>query len=151
MDKRIFYTVDMGDLRIEVLNGESFTPIILKDVLYALDMGVTIVSINHITKARYSMLFNHKCCRIWDKNHKYIRHIPVSFTGLYKVKCIYAAVPKTKRVSLAIMHKQLTHIAPDIIHRMISSSALEGMKLTDKGPMPMSDTCRQVKAICKQI
>jgi hypothetical protein len=41
-DKRIFYAVGMGDLRIEVPNGESSTPIVLKDVLHALDMGITI-------------------------------------------------------------------------------------------------------------
>jgi hypothetical protein len=151
VDKRIFYTVGMGDLRIEVPNGKSFTPIILKDVLHALDMSVTIVSINCITKARYSVLFDHKCCGIWDKNHKYIGHIPVSITSLYKVKHVYAAAPETERVSLATMHKWLTHIAPDAICKMISSSTLGGVKLTDKGPMPVCNTYEQAKAMHKQI
>jgi hypothetical protein len=48
-DKRIFYAVGMGDLRIRVPNGESSTPIVLKDVLHAPDMGITIVSISQIT------------------------------------------------------------------------------------------------------
>jgi len=63
-DKRIFYAVGTGDLRIEVPNGESSTPIILKDVLHAPDMGITIVAINCITKAGYTVLFDHECCKI---------------------------------------------------------------------------------------
>jgi hypothetical protein len=45
-DKRVFYAVGMGDLKIEVPNGEFFTPIILKDILHASDMGITIVSVS---------------------------------------------------------------------------------------------------------
>jgi hypothetical protein len=48
-DKRIFYAVGTGDLRIKVPNGESSTPIVLKDVLHAPDMGITIVSVSWIT------------------------------------------------------------------------------------------------------
>jgi hypothetical protein len=47
-DKRIFYAVGMGDLRIKVPNSKSSTPIVLKDVLQALDIGITVVSISWI-------------------------------------------------------------------------------------------------------
>jgi len=48
-DKRVFYAVGTRDLMIEVPNGESSTPITLKDVLPAPDMGITIVSVSWIT------------------------------------------------------------------------------------------------------
>jgi hypothetical protein len=48
-DKRIFYAAGMGDLRIEVPNGEFSSSIVLKDVSHALDMGITIVSVSWIT------------------------------------------------------------------------------------------------------
>src|SRR6267142_1251595 len=48
-DKQVFYAVGTGDLRIKVPNGKSSTPITLKDVLHALDMGITIVSVSQIT------------------------------------------------------------------------------------------------------
>ena len=38
-------------------NGKSSTPILLKDVFYAPDMGITVVSIDRITKAGYSVTF----------------------------------------------------------------------------------------------
>jgi hypothetical protein len=63
-DKRTFYAVGTGDLEIEVPNGTSRTPIILKDVLHAPDMGLTIVSISRITKAGYSVTFKDNTCQI---------------------------------------------------------------------------------------
>jgi len=150
-DKRIFYAVGTGDLRIEVPNGKSSTPIILKDVLHALDMGITIVVINCITKAGYTVLFDHECCKIQDKNHKHVRNIPVSITRLYKVECVYTAALRPKCVDLAMLHRQLTHIALDAICKMLSSGALEGVELTDDGPMATCEACKQAKAMHKQI
>ena len=66
-DKRIFHAVGLGDLKIEVPKGTSFTPIILKDVFHALDMGLTIVSINRITRAGYLVKFKGEYCTIQDK------------------------------------------------------------------------------------
>src|SRR6266850_387777 len=150
-DKRIFYAVGTRDLRIEVPNGKSSTPIILKDVLHALDMGITIVVINCITKAGYTVLFDHECCKIQDKNHKHVRNIPVSITRLYKVECVYTAALRPKCVDLAMLHRQLTHIALDAICKMLSSGALEGVELTDDGPMATCEACKQAKAMHKQI
>src|SRR6267142_1025159 len=151
MDKWVFYAVGTGDLRIEVPNGESSTPIILKDVLHAPDMGVMIVTINHITKAGYTVLFDYECCRIHDKNNRHVRNIPVSITGLYKVKCVYVAATKVEHIDLMMLHRCLPHITLDAIGKMINSGALEGVELMDDGPMATCETCKQAKAMCKQI
>ena len=47
----------MGDLRIKIPNGKSSTPMLLKDVLYAPDIELTIVSINWIAKAGHQVVF----------------------------------------------------------------------------------------------
>ena len=67
VDKQIFHAVGLGDLKIEVPRGTSFTPIILKDIFHAPDMGLTIVSINRIARAGYSVEFKGEFCIIWDK------------------------------------------------------------------------------------
>jgi hypothetical protein len=51
-DKRLFFANGIGDLRIRVPNGESsYTPVILRDALYAPEMALTVVSIGRIAKA----------------------------------------------------------------------------------------------------
>ena len=66
-DKRVFYVIGLGDLKIEVPNGMSPTSIILKDVFHAPDMGLTIVSINCIAKAGYTVELKDEFCVIRDK------------------------------------------------------------------------------------
>ena len=65
-DKRVFYAIGIGDVVIDVPNGESSTQITLKDVLHAPDMGATIVSISHIAKAGFSVCFKGQLCKIKD-------------------------------------------------------------------------------------
>ena len=66
VDKRMFYVIGIGDVIIEVPNGESSTLIRLKNALHALDMGATIVSISHIAKAGFLVCFEGQSCKIKD-------------------------------------------------------------------------------------
>jgi hypothetical protein len=56
-DKCMFYAIRMGDLEINTPNGKFFTPVILKDTLHAPDIGLTIISISCIVKARCMVTF----------------------------------------------------------------------------------------------
>jgi heme-binding NEAT domain protein len=102
-DKRVFYAIGMGDLEIEVPNGESTTSILLKDV-HALEMGTTIISVNRIAKAGYSIIFKNNTCQIQNKSDKIIGTIPVEQNGLYKVERVYAAATPLERVDLVMLH-----------------------------------------------
>ena len=53
-----FEAVEKGDMRIMMPNGKTTTQILLKDVLYAPKMGVTLVSIGKIDTAGYAVLFH---------------------------------------------------------------------------------------------
>ena len=66
-DKQVFYAVGTRDLRIEVPNGKSSTPITLKDVLHALDIGITIVSVSQITQTGCKVVFDMDVCHIFNK------------------------------------------------------------------------------------
>ena len=150
-DKRTFYAVGTGDLKIEVPNGTSRTPILLKDVLHAPDMGLTIVSISRIAKAGYSVTFKDKACQIKNKSGKTIGEIPASQNGLYKVDRVYAATTPEERVDLVTLHRRLAHIAPNTIRKMVKSGAIEGIQLIDDGSTMVCDACEQAKATRKPI
>src|SRR6266403_307524 len=80
-DNRVFYAVGTGDLEIQVPNGESSTPVMLRDVLHAPDMGITIISVNRIAKAGYSVTFKDNTCQIRNKAGKLVGTIPASQNG----------------------------------------------------------------------
>lgn len=90
-DKRVFHATGKGDMRIEVPNGNTTTTILLKDVLYAPDMGITIVSISRIASAGYAALFRANFCRIFDSKQRRIGHVPVTSNGLEAVALPYGS------------------------------------------------------------
>jgi len=85
-DKRKFYAVGTGDLQIQVPNGASTTPIILRDALHAPNIGLTVVSIGRITKAGHIVSFEGDSCKITNSKGKTIGNIPIGANGLYKAE-----------------------------------------------------------------
>jgi len=150
-DKRVFYAIGAGDIVIDIPNGESSTPIRLKDVLHALDMGATIVLISRIAKAGFLICFEGQSCKIKDLHDKVIGVIPASDNGLYKVDRVYSAVMALEHVELATMHRCLGHIALDAIWTLFRSGAAEGVQLIDNGAPLICNSCEHVKSMWKII
>jgi hypothetical protein len=141
----------MGDLRIEVPNGESSTSIVLKDVLHAPDMGITIVSISQITRSSCKVIFDADVCRIFNRAGNSIRAIRANKHSLYKAEHIYAASISDERVDIVIIHRHLTHIAPDFIRKMVKRGIIEGVQLIDDGATVTCEACKQAKVARKEI
>jgi len=130
-NKHVFYAIGTRDLQIEVPHGKSSTPIILKDVLHASEMGLTIVSIDRICKARNSVMFKDNTCTIKNKGNKVIGVIPASANRLYKVEHMHVAMVALEHVELAMLHRRLCYIAPNGLHALISKGAVDGVQLID--------------------
>ena len=150
-DKRVYYAIGVGDIIIDIPNGESSTQIRLKDALHAPDMGATIVSISRIAKAGFSVCFEGQLCKIKDSCDKVISIIPASDNGLYKVDCVYSAITAPGHVKLATMHRWLGHIAPDAIQTLFWSGTVEGVQLIDDGTPLICNSCEHAKSMQKVI
>jgi hypothetical protein len=96
----------MGDLQIEVLNGQGAkTPFILRDTLYAPEIGLTVVSINWINKASYKVEFENEECRVRKQNGEIVGYIPVNVNGIYKVEHSYSAMTEVEPVDIHTLHQ----------------------------------------------
>jgi hypothetical protein len=113
-NKRVFYAVRMGDLQIQVPNGESSSSVTLKDVLHAPDMALTIVSIGRITKSGCAVTFEDNVCRI-KRGGKIIGVVPASVNGLYRIDHSEMAGSASTDVPLSSLHRHLGHISADAI------------------------------------
>ena len=56
-DKHYFQAIRKGNLWIKILNGWGMTTVLLKDILYCPDIGLTLVSIGKITATGYKVIF----------------------------------------------------------------------------------------------
>ena len=150
-DKRVFYAIGEGDLRVEVPNGKSSTSVLLRDALHAPDMGLTVVSISRITGAGHTVSFEGKSCKIRNQAGVLIGDIPASASGLYKVEHAYAAIDSLEKVDLPTLHRRLGHIAGDTIRSLFRNNLIDGIELLDDGTPLLYDSCQHAKFTRKPI
>jgi len=154
-DKHTFEATGKGNILITLPNGQSRTQILLKDVLYAPKMGLTLVSISRLAAAGYAALFRENSCKIYDGKKKQLAEIPVS-KGLYCVKAPrapFAGLANAKEfLSMQEIHMRLAHMAPDTIQKMIRNGTITGMSLDpSNSTMDACDSCEYAKATRKAI
>jgi hypothetical protein len=74
-DKRYFQATGKGNLRIKIPNGKTTSSILLTNVLYCPEMGLTLISISKLVDAGFHSHFTlHR--RIFDERKKVIGDIP---------------------------------------------------------------------------
>jgi hypothetical protein len=91
-----FSAIGEGNMKIEVPNGVTSTTIRLRNVLYAPNMGCTLISISQIDQAGYSVAFQDGKCIVRNPKDQVIAQIPKT-KGLYRVEHnpIYALSAET--------------------------------------------------------
>ena len=148
-DKQYFQAIGKGDLRIQVPNidGNS-TSILLKDVLHCPDIGLTLVSVAKIAAAGYRVLFKGPCCRIYNADNDVIGQLAAR-NGLYHVDHNIAVMtgniePK-EVVTLEELHRQMGHIAPTAVKRMLDDGAIDGAKLDGSLTLSSCKSCEYAK------
>ena len=151
-DKRIFHAEGIGDLQIEVPNGQSSTSVLLKDTLYAPQIGVTIVSVSRIAKAGYLVSFEDNCCNIRKGEDKQtVGSIPANGNGVYKVEHALTASAAFEQVSIHTLHRRLGHVSLDSIRNLTRNNAIAGVQVIDDGSPSICDSCEYAKATRKVI
>jgi hypothetical protein len=139
-------------LQIEVLNGPSaVTLILLREALHVPDIGVTVVSIRHIVKAGYTVLFDGSTCKIQNKNAKIVGQIPISQNGLYKVEHEHAGLMILEDNGILALHCCLGHIPMDIIRTLLCHNVVTGLQLLDNKWPIFCESYEYAKAMCKHI
>jgi len=148
----VFYTVGMGDLQIQVLNGASLSKVLLRNALHAPEMGLTVVLIGHIVKASFAVQFEDGLCKI-KKDGSIVSSIPASANGLFKVEHALTgmAAMSPEHMDILMLHRRLGHISADSICTLICSNAVSGLQLIDNFPPFICDSCEYAKVTHKSI
>ncbi|KAJ7211051.1 hypothetical protein C8J57DRAFT_1606065, partial [Mycena rebaudengoi] len=63
-DRKVFQAIGKGDLHISFPHGKQTTRVLARDVLYAPNLGGTLLSVGCITAAGYGLHFRGQECRI---------------------------------------------------------------------------------------
>jgi Reverse transcriptase (RNA-dependent DNA polymerase)/gag-polypeptide of LTR copia-type len=152
-DQRSFQAIGKGDVCIEVPNGETPTRIMLKDVLYAPSMALTLVSISRIAAAGYTTVFRDTSCRIYHAQREPVGEISVD-GGLYRVHHLplsEAAAPVEETVTINELHRRMGHIAHEAARDLVKKKLVEGLVLDETSQPTSCDSCEFAKKTRKPI
>jgi hypothetical protein len=144
-DNKKFEANGKGDMYINVPDkNKQSTRVLVKDVLYAPSMGVTLLSVGRITQASYKLHFRSTDCKIFDQRGRRIGIIPFAH-GVY---CVEAPQPELRAYSAddaplvatpEELHRLLSHIPIEAARTLVRNKFIEGIELDETGPTPPKD------------
>jgi transposase InsO family protein len=140
-DNKIFEAVGKGDMHISIPNGHNQTTRILaRDVLYAPNLGITLISVGRITQAGFALTFRKLECRISDQKERRIGIIPL-IKGLYRIygmtahTAAYHVDERPRVVTPDELHRLMGHIPVDAAKNLVKNQLVEGVELDDTQPI----------------
>jgi hypothetical protein len=152
-DKRTFQATGKGDMYIHIPNKDKpKSRILLKDVLYAPSMGVTLVSISKIAKAGSTVVFAEDFCRIYAKDKGVIGEIKVE-GGLYRVYSPYSpahmvggySADEKETMTVDELHRRLGHVSYERAKLLVKKGLIEGIELAAGGEVTVCESCESAK------
>ena len=154
-DRGTFNATGKGDMHISMPNRQSTTRILLKDVLYALKMGITLISTSKIDAAGFASLFYQGFLKIFsfDDGKKCLVEVAVQ-NGLYRVEHeatdVVAAVD-AEVVTIEKLHHLMGHISPDAVKVLVKKGIVDGFTLNKSSEIKSCNSCEYGKAHHKLI
>ena len=156
-DKRRFDAIGKGDMYIDVPKEDGTSRILLRDVLYAPKMGVTLISIGKITDAGSSVLFHGNVCRIFDDSRVLLAEIPKG-NGLYQTytphsKCKSAdyAAKVAEVLTIDELHRRLGHVGHEAAKILVEKGLVKGVELDLDSKPTVCASCEWGKGHRKAI
>jgi hypothetical protein len=114
-------------------------------------MGLTIVSINRVTKSGCTVIFEGESCRIKNQSGRVIGIVQATPNGLYRVDHSETAGAAAEAVSLLDLHRRLGHISADTVRTLIQRGIVTGLTISDNTPIFVCDSCEYAKTTRKAI
>ena len=144
-DKCAFHAIGKGDMLIDIPNSDTTSNILLKDVLYAPSMGVTLVSISHIATTGSTVIFSGDNCRIFNNLKSLLGKIEMS-QGLYHVYSAheepagYAGRVK-ELLTIDKLHHHLRHVVHEAAKKLVEDGLVKGVKLDEESKPTVCVSC----------
>ena len=144
-----FSAIGMGDMTIHLPNGATTTQIKLRDVLYAPNMGSTLISVAKIDDAGYSATFASGKCVIRNPQDQIIAQVP-KLQSLYRLETDLTFALSAESLTIDELHRRHGHVAHSTLRKMITDGLISGIKLKDAPETPCKP-CLLAKAKKKPL
>ena len=119
-----------GILQVRKQSRRFYNRILLRDVLSAPSMGVTLVSVNRIARSGATVVFSAEECRV-VRDDGDVRAVIPAAGGLYRVRIsrreVVALAEDKREMSVDELHRVLGHVSPDVARASVARGMVEGV------------------------
>jgi len=156
VDKRTFKATGKGDMYVYLPNGkQAASRVLLRNVLFAPSMGVTLISISRITSAGSTVVFTGNICKVYNKNKEVVGEIKVK-GGLYRVYTSCSkdgahAASNTEILSINELHRRLGHISHERAKLLVNKGLVKGVELEPDSGIAVCESCEWAKGLRKAV
>ena len=126
----------------------------LTEVLYAPEVGYTLVYIGRLDEMGFTSTFGDGKCIIRTADGECVAQVPKNAKGLYRVEHEPdSANTVTEKISIDQLHRRLGHISPDVARRLVNNKLVAGVRLeeTTVGDPFFCESCVYAKATRKSV
>ena len=150
-NKVSFDAMGREDVWVDVpMPAEKSSRVLLKDVLYTPDIGVTLVSISRIAATGHQVHFVDSTMKIFNSAKKLVGEVQVK-GGLYRVEHPVSAHAAMETVTVDELHRRMGHIVPDAARNLVKEGLVTGIALDESHAPSSCDSCTFAKMTRKAI
>jgi hypothetical protein len=119
-----------GDIKVDLLLGNKYTTVTLRNTLYTLKMALTLISVHQITTACFTVPFKNDACKILSPalKRKLITSI-AQVNGLYVIPAQTEESAHVAKLTINELCRALGHVAQGAIQYMVKQGPIEGVEL----------------------
>jgi hypothetical protein len=139
-----------GDIKVDLLLGNKYTTVTLKNTLYTPRMALTLISAHRITAAGFTVQFKNNACKILSPAPK--RKIIASIA---QVNGLYTITPQTEesahmaKLTINELCRALGHVVQGAIKYAVKQGLIEGIELDSASTPEFCEACMKAKATCQ--
>ena len=136
-NQELFSATGIGEMTVRIPNGQDYTDVTLRDVLYAPKMGITLISVGRIDEAGYTATFKGGACTISNSKGKCVGYVP-KLQGLYRINTSTLDTANVvETLTIDELHRRHGHVNHTSLRSMVKAGMITGVTLkTDSTPSP---------------
>ena len=143
-----FPTIGMGTLIVRTPVNRHESVLSLYDVLYALSVGYTLVSLRALDEEGYTSHIGDGHLKLTSLSRELIANVARNASCLYKYKCSLESTHTVELLSVMELHRHLGHISIASTRKLMENGAIKGIKLDPDAPKTDCKACIFMCATC---
>jgi hypothetical protein len=134
-----------GDIKVDLLLGNKYTTVTLKNTLYTPKMALTLISAHQITAAGFTVQFESDAFKILSPTPRW--KLIAQVNGPYAIPAQTEESAHVAKLTMNELHHALGHVVQGAVVYAVKQGLIEGIELDSASTLEFCDACTKAKAM----